>query len=72
MAAAARWAGEILECSPLSIRATKEAATFGPGLPLERALDVVFPGQMALYQSEDFVEGPRAFAEKRKPQWKGR
>ena len=22
--------------------------------------------------SEDFVEGPRAFAEKRKPNWKGK
>jgi crotonobetainyl-CoA hydratase len=26
----------------------------------------------ALYTSEDFKEGPLAFAQKRAPQWKGR
>ena len=31
-----------------------------------------FPGFQYLMQSDDFLEGPRAFAEKREPQWKGR
>jgi crotonobetainyl-CoA hydratase len=70
--AARRWAAQILECSPLSIRASKEAAKRGLGMPLEQALDVVLPGQVALGASEDYVEGPKAFAEKRKPNWKGR
>ena len=66
------WAESILECSPLSIRASKEAAQRGLGLSLEQALDTVLPGQSAMAASEDYVEGPRAFAEKRKPNWKGR
>jgi crotonobetainyl-CoA hydratase len=72
LATARRWAAEILECSPLSIRATKEAANRGLDMPLEEALAAVMPGQTAMIASEDFVEGPRAFAEKRKPVWKGR
>ena len=30
------------------------------------------PIEDAVYSSEDCLEGPRAFAEKREPQWKGR
>jgi crotonobetainyl-CoA hydratase len=71
-AAARRWAASILECSPLSIRATKEAVNRGLDMRLEDALATVLPGQTAMIGSEDYVEGPRAFAEKRKPVWKGR
>jgi enoyl-CoA hydratase/carnithine racemase len=29
-----------------------------------------YPGMKALFASEDFIEGPRAFAEKRAPRWR--
>ncbi len=72
MPTAEAWAQKILACAPLAIRASKEATLKGLGMPLEEALRTVFPGQTVLYQSEDFIEGPRAFAEKRQPIWKGR
>jgi crotonobetainyl-CoA hydratase len=31
-----------------------------------------YDGLARMVRSEDFLEGPRAFAEKRPPQWKGR
>jgi crotonobetainyl-CoA hydratase len=67
-----RWAQEILECAPLSIRASKQAALMGLDHPLEVALNLQFPAAETLRRSEDTVEGPRAFAEKRKPSWKAR
>jgi enoyl-CoA hydratase/carnithine racemase len=72
MAAARRWADAILECAPLSVRASKEAALAGLGRPLEQALSTRYPGLAQMLKSEDFVEGPRAFAERRAPRWKGR
>jgi crotonobetainyl-CoA hydratase len=72
MAAAKRWAASILECAPLSVRASKEAALAGQGRPLEEAMSARYEGLARMLKSEDFLEGPRAFAEKRPPHWKAR
>ena len=72
-AAARRWADAILECSPVSVRATREVALEGLAhASLEEAMAAHYPAIGALVRSEDFREGPLAFAQKRKPQWKGR
>jgi enoyl-CoA hydratase/carnithine racemase len=74
MEEARHWAGQILECSPVSIRATKQVVMRSLDVPtLESALrNRNYPAYVAMTQSEDTIEGPKAFAEKRKPQWKGR
>ncbi|MBX3491922.1 MAG: enoyl-CoA hydratase/isomerase family protein [Parvibaculum sp.] len=73
MAAAKRWAGLIMECSPMSIRASKEAVYKGLDIAnLNEAVTGKYPAVNALFKSEDLIEGPRAFAEKRKPNWKGK
>ena len=75
MAEARRWAEMILECSPLSIRTSKESVMHGldqsnleNAIRHERDLTCV----KDLFNSADFIEGPKAFAEKRKPQWQGK
>jgi len=59
----------------MSIRASKEAVYKGLDEPsLEAAIrgQNKYPAVSALFTSEDFKEGPLAFAQKRAPQWKGR
>jgi enoyl-CoA hydratase/carnithine racemase len=72
MATAERWAGEILECSPLSVRLTKESAFDGLQHSVDDALARDHERVERLLASADFVEGPQAFSEKRRPQWTGR
>ena len=72
MKAARAWADQILECAPLSVRASKEAAMKGLEAGLEEAMSQRYEQQQIMVQSEDFIEGPRSFAEKRQPNWKGR
>ena len=72
MEEARKWAAQMLECSPLALRATKEVARKTMlGEDFERKLVDAreFPAAKRLRTSNDYVEGPRAFAEKRKPNW---
>lgn len=71
MAAALRWAGEILQCSPASISATKAIADALDGQSVQAAIAGMFalPAAKALFASPDAQEGPRAFAERRAPRW---
>jgi enoyl-CoA hydratase/carnithine racemase len=66
-----RWAGELTEAAPLSVRASKQAALLGLDASLEEAYNTRFPAQQAVHDSRDSLEGVRAFAEKRKPAWTG-
>jgi len=73
LTAAKQWAVQILECAPISVRASKEAAMQGMAAEsLEAAIKGRYDQIAALYASEDFIEGPRAFSEKRAPNWNGR
>jgi len=72
LTAAKAWAAMILECAPLSVRGSKQAAMQGmAAASLEAAIKGRYDEIQAMYGSADFVEGPKAFAEKRAPNWSG-
>jgi crotonobetainyl-CoA hydratase len=71
--AARAWAAQILECAPLSVRASKQASMSGLAhAGVQAAQEARYEQLHKMIKSEDFVEGPKAFAEKRPPSWKGR
>ena len=65
-------ATEILDGAPLSVRAARETVMLATEMGRSAALQAARHASEHCYRSEDAQEGPRAFAEKRPPQWKGR
>ena len=75
MTRAKELATQIMALSPMSVRASKQAVY--RGLNEASVADALknqngYPAVAAMYRSEDLREGPKAFAEKRPPQWKGK
>jgi crotonobetainyl-CoA hydratase len=68
-------AADLAAGPPLVFAAIKETVRETAHLPIQQAFDMVtkrrLPSVDRLYSSEDQKEGARAFAEKRKPIWKG-
>ena len=72
VAGARRWAEMILEASPMSVRASKQAVLHGlEQAGVEAASKAKYSAVSEMVASADFIEGPLAFAEKRPPNWKG-
>ena len=65
-------AGRILKGAPMSVAFIKEAIKKGVELPLEEGLRLEADLSALIGITEDAKEGPRAFAEKRAPVWKGK
>ncbi len=64
-------ARRICENGPLAVRAIKEAALRSLNLPLDQALALEYLMCDKIFTTEDAKEGPRAFAERRKPVFRG-
>jgi enoyl-CoA hydratase/carnithine racemase len=72
IASAERYASLIMRNGPLGVRSAKESMLRSLGRTLEDALryeNILFS---TLTRTEDFKEGPQAFAEKREPDWKAK
>ena len=76
MDSALELAREIRAAAPLSVAAVQEVLADTAMLDVRDGFARMRSGRLARYErmlrSEDAVEGPRAFAEKRPPRWQGR
>lgn len=72
MTAAMSMAEKIAANAPLTVRAARELVYLSTEMGRSAALRAGHHVFERVYRSEDAQEGPRAFKEKRQPQWRGR
>jgi enoyl-CoA hydratase/carnithine racemase len=70
MPTALELATEILDGAPLSVRAAREMVMLSTEMGRSAALQAARQASEVAYRSQDAQEGPKAFAEKRRPRWK--
>jgi dehydration protein DpgD len=68
----AEWTNDLIRGAPLALRAIKETVLRSLDMPLEQAFTSQFVWEQRRMYSHDAIEGPQAFAEKRRPVWCGR
>jgi enoyl-CoA hydratase len=66
------WAHRITANAPLAVQATKESVLRGLLVDMKAAYKIESELASRVFQTEDAKEGPKAFAEKRAPNWQGK
>lgn len=65
-------ATDVLDGAPLSVKAARETVMISTEMGRSAALKAARHASEYCYNSEDAQEGPKAFADKRRPRWKCR
>ena len=71
LSAALSIADAVAANAPLAVAASKQLMRLSGDLDEDGFWEAQVPYAQRVFRSKDAVEGPRAFAEKRKPQWSG-
>ena len=66
------WAERILANGPVAVRATKESVIRGMEVTMKEAYKIESALSQMVFGTDDAKEGPKAFAEKRTPEWQNK